>query len=104
MTLLPCLRDYGVTVVHGDRYGGEWCQERFRAHGIRYELAALPKSDLYREMLPIINSGRIELLDNDRLAQIVNLERRTSRGGRDSIDHGPGGHDDIVNAFGWCGV
>src|SRR5262245_64495887 len=26
------------------------------------------------------------------------LERRTSRGGRDSIDHAPGGHDDLANA------
>jgi hypothetical protein len=26
------------------------------------------------------------------------LERRTARGGRDSIDHGPGAHDDIANA------
>jgi len=26
------------------------------------------------------------------------LERRTSRGGRDTIDHAPGNHDDIANA------
>ena len=26
------------------------------------------------------------------------LERRTSRSGKDSIDHGPGGHDDLTNA------
>ena len=26
------------------------------------------------------------------------LERRTARGGRDSIDHAPGGHDDLANA------
>jgi hypothetical protein len=28
----------------------------------------------------------------------VSLERRTSRGGKDSIDHPPGGHDDLANA------
>jgi hypothetical protein len=28
--------------------------------------------------------------------------RRTSRGGRDSIDHPAGGHDDLANAF--CGA
>ncbi len=33
-----------------------------------------------------------------RAISIVGLERRTSRGGRDSIDHGPGGHDDLANA------
>jgi hypothetical protein len=50
-------------------------------------------------MLPLLNSGRITLPRHDRLvAQIVGLERRVSRAGRDSIDHAPGGHDDIANA------
>jgi len=31
-------------------------------------------------------------------AQLCALERRTSRGGRDSIDHAPGAHDDLANA------
>ena len=26
------------------------------------------------------------------------LERRTARSGKDSIDHPPGGHDDVINA------
>jgi hypothetical protein len=30
--------------------------------------------------------------------QLVGLERRTARGGKDSIDHPPGGHDDVANA------
>ena len=48
---------------------------------------------------PLINSGRVELLDHPRLvAQLCGLERRTAWGGRDSIDHGPGGHDDVANA------
>jgi hypothetical protein len=28
----------------------------------------------------------------------VGLEWRTARGGRDSIDHAPGAHDDLANA------
>jgi hypothetical protein len=41
----------------------------------------------------------VHLLDSPRLvAQILGLDRPTARGGRDSIDHGPGGHDDLVNA------
>jgi hypothetical protein len=92
------LRDYRIFTVTGDRYGGEWPRERFREHGIRYEVAEKPKSDLYREFLPILNSSRVELLDHPRLiAQLCALERRTARGGRDSIDHAPGGHDDIAN-------
>ena len=30
--------------------------------------------------------------------QLCGLERRTARSGKDSIDHGPGGHDDLANA------
>jgi hypothetical protein len=29
--------------------------------------------------------------------QLCGLERRTARGGRDSIDHAPGAHDDLAN-------
>ena len=57
------------------------------------------KSDLYRDMLPLLNSGKVELLDHPRLiSQLCGLERRTARGGRDSIDHAPGQHDDLANA------
>jgi hypothetical protein len=93
------LRTYGVTEVEGDRYAGEWPRERFSVHGITYTPCARVKSDIYRDLLPILNSARCELLDNQRLAaQLCSLERRTARGGRDSIDHGPGGHDDLANA------
>lgn len=93
------LKGYGVTTVTGDRYAGEWPRERFAVHGVAYEPAEKPKSDLYRDFLPLLNSGRVELLDLPRLhAQLLGLERRTARGGRDSIDHAPGGHDDVCNA------
>jgi hypothetical protein len=92
------LRSYGVHEVTGDRYAGEWPRERFDQHGVTYEPSERPKSDLYRDFLPVINSGRCELLDNVRMvAQLVSLERRTARGGRDSIDHPPGAHDDLAN-------
>jgi hypothetical protein len=32
------------------------------------------------------------------VAQFVGLERRTSRMGRDAVDHAPGAYDDIANA------
>jgi hypothetical protein len=93
------LKSYAVRKVTGDRYGGEWPRERFRAHGITYELSEKPKSDIYGALLPLMNGGRAELLDLPRLtAQLIGLERRTARSGRDSIDHAPGAHDDIANA------
>ena len=93
------LNRFGITRVIGDRYAGEWPKARFAEHGISFEQSARPKSDIYHDLLPLLNARRVELLDNHRLAaQLVGLERRTSRQGKDSIDHSPGGHDDLVNA------
>jgi hypothetical protein len=93
------LKAYRINEVTGDRYGGEWCREPFRKQGIKYLLSEKPKSDLYRDLLPMLNSGQCELLDLPRITvQLCGLERRTARGGRDSIDHAPGAHDDVVNA------
>jgi hypothetical protein len=92
------LKTYGINRVTGDRYAGEWPRERLRAHGIQYDLSEQSKSDIYRDCLPLLNSGRVELLNLARLAsQFCGLERRTARSGRDSIDHAPGAHDDIAN-------
>ena len=95
------IKSYGIAGCRGDRYAGGWPRERFAAYGVDYLAAAQPKSDLYLNLLPLLNSGRVELLDHPRLtAQLCALERRTVRGGRDSIDHAPGAHDDIINAAG----
>jgi hypothetical protein len=95
------LKSYGLSKVNGDRYAGEWPREQFEKFGIRYEQAAKPKSDLYQDLLALLNSKRVELLDHPKLvSQIVSLERRTARSGRDSIDHPQvsGAHDDVANS------
>jgi hypothetical protein len=93
------LKRYGIYEVTGDHYGCEFVREPFRKHGIEYRVSEKPKADIYRELLPLVNSGRIELLANTRLvAQLCFLERRTARGGRDSSDHPPNGRDDVANA------
>ena len=62
-------------------------------------MAKQTKSELFRDLLPLLNSGRIVLPRNDRLqGQIVGLERRTSAVGRDTISHPDRGHDDVANA------
>ncbi len=92
------LRQYNITRVIGDKFGGEFVREPFKRHGITYEPSARPKTDLFRDFLGLLNSRRADLLDNERLInQISSLERRTARGGRDSIDHPPGAHDDLAN-------
>jgi hypothetical protein len=94
------LKAYGIHTVSGDKYAGQWPAEQFAKRGISYEPSEKSKSDLYRELLPLLNSRRVELLDNPRLvAQLCSLERRVGRGtGRDVIDHPAGAHDDVANA------
>jgi len=93
------LKAYRCSTVTGDRYAGEWPRERFQVHGIRYEPAELNRSELYLSFLPLLNSGRLELLDHPRMvSQFCGLERRTARSGKDTVDHGPGAHDDLANA------
>jgi hypothetical protein len=46
--IASCLRAYGVLVIHGDNYAGEWPRSEFAKHGIQYERAEKVKSDLYR--------------------------------------------------------
>jgi hypothetical protein len=92
-------KNYRIYRVIGDRYGGEFPREVFRKFSISYEPSAKPKSDLYRDFLALLNSGRVVLPKHEKLVQqLVRLERRTSRAGRDSIDHAPGGHDDLANS------
>ena len=93
------LRTYRIATIWGDRYAGEWPREQFKKRGIEYRCSEKTKSDLFRDLLPLLNSGRIVLPKSERLVnQLTGLERRVSRGGRDSIDHGPNGHDDLANA------
>ena len=92
------IKSYGLTHTIGDHYAGEWPRDRFRSNGIYYELCDKSKSELYKTLIPVIHSRKIELLDNIRLQiQLASLERKVARGGRDSIDHPRKGHDDLAN-------
>jgi hypothetical protein len=94
------LKAYGVHKIVSDKWGGSWPVESFRGHSVSCEAAAAPKSDLYRELLPAVNSRKIDLLDHPRaVSQLCALERRVARGGKDSIDHPPNGHDDLGNCI-----
>jgi hypothetical protein len=95
------LRSYGVTMVRGDRYAGEWPREQFRKHGIDYQPADKTRSELYLELLPLINSQRAALLDDKRLiSQLINLEVRVARGGKTSVNHpqNTNARDDVCNS------
>jgi hypothetical protein len=95
------LKTYRVEQVSGDHWGGLFVRQPFEP--IEYLLSKQSKSEIYRDTLPLLNSRRVQLIDSLRLiSQLCGLERRTARGGRDSIDHAPGAHDDIANAA--CGA
>jgi hypothetical protein len=93
------LRSYRIHSITGDRYAAEWVVSAFRREGISYHNSDRDRSELYLDALPLFTAGRARLLDNARLVyQFTSLERRTSRMGRDRIDHGAGGHDDLANS------
>jgi hypothetical protein len=94
------LKAWGIYSVRGDAFSGSFCSEMFSSkHGITFEAIAEPKSMIYARLLQPLNSGRVRLLDHPRLkAQLLGLERKPARGGRDSIDHAPRGHDDVINS------
>jgi hypothetical protein len=97
------LKAYGLGTVTGDAYGAEWTTERFGAHGVIYQPSELNRSEIYLNFLPAATSGQVDLLDNRKMvSQFAQLERRTSRAGRDTIDHPSGGHDDVSNAVAGC--
>lgn len=99
------LKSYKVTSVKADRYALQWVVEAFKKQGVTVEHTDKPKSVIYGELLPLINSKKCDLLDNARLhSQLLALERRTTRNGRETIDHPQTGHakDDVANAAAGC--
>lgn len=102
-TMAATLADYGLSEVVGDQYAGEWPVSAFRKHGITYKSSERTRSEIYLEMLPHFSRAAVELLDLPALrTQLLLLERRTRSGGRDSVDHPRGAHDDIANSA--CGA
>jgi hypothetical protein len=98
--IVRLLLRYGCRMTNGDRYAAAWVTTAFEKRGISYLHCELPRSSLYLNLLPHVNSKTIRLLDIPRAVhQIAALERRTGRGARDIIDHPPNQHDDCANAI-----
>lgn len=93
------LRKYNLASVTGDRFGAEWVSTAFGRWGVNYMPSERNKSEVYLEALPLLTGGTALLLDDEKLIrQITGLERRTTRLGRDIVDHAPREHDDVANA------
>lgn len=88
------LKLYGISSVTGDRYAAQWPVLAFQKHGITYRPAELNRSQIYSALEPLLNSGRVELLDHPKLLmQLIGLVRKGEK-----IDHSSGEHDDHANA------
>jgi hypothetical protein len=94
------LKDYGLSTVTGDNYSAAWCQTAFADNGVKYVLSELPKSRLALEALPLFTRRVVRIPNHARLIkELTLLERRTHVGGRDVVDHGRNGSDDLSNSM-----
>jgi hypothetical protein len=97
------LKEYRISSVTGDNYAAQWVAGAWRDTGIVYIQSDIPKSQIYLEALPLFTRGLVRLPDHARLLKELRLlERVTHRGGKDSVDHPRGQHDDYANSV--CGV
>jgi hypothetical protein len=91
-------KSYYIYKIVSDQTG-KWLESHFNYQGgLMLECGAKHKHDLYLNLLPYVNSARIELLDEASVCggraidQLLQLER-----GRSKIDHPPRGNDDLIN-------
>lgn len=97
------LKEYRIGSVTGDSYAQEWVAGSWRDAGVTYVRSELVKSQIYLECIPLFTRGLVRLPDHARLLREFRLlELHRHRGGRESVDHPRGGHDDHCNAV--CGV
>jgi hypothetical protein len=97
--IVAMLRAYDLTETTGDRYAAEWVVSAFASSGIVYKHSERDRSAIYQDCLPLFTSGRARILDHQKLvSQFAQLERKISPMGKDRIDHGTGGHDDLCNS------
>jgi hypothetical protein len=93
------LAGYGLTSAHADQYGAELARSIYSEAGVQLIAAEVNRSEAYLHALPLFTSARIELPDEPTLrAELLTLERRTGRSGKDAVDHRAGGQDDLANS------
>jgi hypothetical protein len=98
-------KEYSCAKVSGDNFSGDWVTCAWRDAGLPYERSEKNKSQLYLEALPLFTRGLISIPNHTQLLRELRLlERRTHRSGRDTVDHGPSGHDDHANSVCGCAV
>jgi len=99
------LAAYSLDAVVGDNWGQDTVVDLFRQAGIDYQASPLDRSRLYLNLLPLINTHAVRLLDHPQLLrELRSLERKPGQQGHDRVDHRRGGHDDLANVVAGCAV
>ncbi|MDI6027164.1 hypothetical protein QBK99_13285 [Corticibacterium sp. UT-5YL-CI-8] len=94
------LKRYKLADVTGDRWSGGFAPEAFRKNGIEYRHSARTSSEIFGDVIPLFNSDRIAIPESQvAISQFTHLQRYTTRGGKGTISHPPGGHDDLAVAI-----
>ncbi len=97
------LKTYRLKEVTGDAYAGEWPRKAYENNSISYNVSKMNKSKIYLESLPLFTQGKAELPDIRKLlVQLGQLERKTARAGKDTVDHPARCKDDSANSV--CGA
>lgn len=93
------LKSYRITRVVADRYAAQWPVAAFARNGFKLAHSDRDRSEIYLDALPLFTTGRVRLIENRKLVtQFAALERRTSPIGKDRVDHGRNGADDLCNS------
>jgi hypothetical protein len=97
------LKEWGVSEIVADNYAAAWPVSAFAKHGITLTHASLSRSEIYVHVVPLFTSGRVKLLNNQRMIdQLCALRRKVGPSGREIVDHPRNQHDDLSNSA--CGV
>jgi hypothetical protein len=99
------LKLYGLAGAVADAYGAELARTIYAKAGVSLAATEHTRSDVYLRLLPLMTAGRVEFPPDPTLrVELLGLERRTARSGKDSVTHRPGAHDDLANAVALAAV
>jgi hypothetical protein len=96
-------REYRCSKLTTDNYSAGWVESAVQRAGLTHALAENTKSELYLAGLPMWVRGNVDIPNLTILIREArSLERRTTRSGRDLVDHGRSGSDDFINSVFGC--
>jgi hypothetical protein len=91
------LKRWRIHEVMGDGYGKPFISI-FAKSAISYVTTPLDTSAIYLHALPAWTSNSVAMLANPlAIDQTANLRRKIGQGGRETVDHPRGAHDDLAN-------